>query len=371
MFGNARICQTLVVPLSSKKSTPSPKKPTSLKELAAYLGFSPATVSLVINRSPVANAIPQRTKDQIIAAAKKFNYRPNLLAKSLRTRRSFIVGVIVPEVSEGYEAAVLSGIEDHLLEEDYFYFVASHRHRNDLIEKYAQLFLDRNIDGLIAVDTPWNRKFDPPVVTISGNHSRPGITKVKLDHNKAAELALGHLQQLGHKAIAVIKGQKFSSDTDVRWNSITRAADKLGIKIPAKFVVQLAGASPTPEVGYRATKKLLASTSGGFTALFAFNDISAIGAIQALREAGIRVPEDVSVMGFDDIQSAAYQNPGLTTVRQPLRKMGETAAEILLKRIRKPDMKTPDFIVVEPELVVRGTTAAASGARARSTHYKD
>src|SRR5213595_3455846 len=107
----------------------------SQRKLADYLGLSPATVSLVINRSAVADSIPQETKERIFAAARKFNYRPNFFARSLRTQRSFTIGVMVPEVSEGYAALVLSGIEDHLLQEGYFYFVASHRHRADLIDE--------------------------------------------------------------------------------------------------------------------------------------------------------------------------------------------------------------------------------------------
>jgi DNA-binding LacI/PurR family transcriptional regulator len=122
--------------------------------------------------------------------------------------------------------------------------------------------------------------------------------------------------------------------------------------------VQLESESPTPQPGYEMASKLL-QAGHRFTALFAFNDISALGAIRALREAGRRVPEDVSVIGFDDIQSAAYQNPGLTTIRQPLREMGMTAAETLLKRINAAkNAEYPKNIVVEPELIVRGSTAA-------------
>jgi DNA-binding LacI/PurR family transcriptional regulator len=122
--------------------------------------------------------------------------------------------------------------------------------------------------------------------------------------------------------------------------------------------VQLEGDSPSPQTGYKATRKLLAAAEA-FSALFTFNDISAMGAIRALRESGLRVPEDVSVVGFDDIQSAAYQNPGLTTVRQPLREMGRTAAEILLRRIRRPGLDLHDRYTVEPELIVRETTCPA------------
>src|ERR1700674_533944 len=283
-------------------------KPVSLKELAERLGLSPATVSLVINRSPVADSIPQDTKDRILAAVRKYKYRPNFFARSLRAQRSFTIGGIVPEVSDGYSASVMSGVEDHLLQEGYFYFVASHRHRADLIDEYPQLFLARSVDGLIAVDTPWHHDLSVPVVTVSGHNEVKDVTNIILDHQRAAEIALKHLVQLKHRKIAFIKGQEFSSDTEVRWNAIAEMARRLQLPVCPKLTVQLEGDSSSPELGYKVTKRLLASRER-FTALFAFNDISAIGAILALREAGLQVPKDVSVVGFDDIQSAAFQNP--------------------------------------------------------------
>ncbi|HUA14472.1 MAG TPA: LacI family DNA-binding transcriptional regulator [Verrucomicrobiae bacterium] len=342
------------------------RKPVSLKELASRLGLSPATVSLVINGSRVADSIPQETKDRIFAAVRKYKYRPNFFARSLRAQRSFTIGVIVPEVSDGYSASVMSGVEDHLLQEGYFYFVASHRHRTDLIDEYPRLFLERSVDGLIAVDTPWTLILSVPVVTVSGHNQVKGVTNIVLDHKRAAEVALKHLFQLGHRQIAFIKGQEFSSDTAVRWANIECVARQMGLPIPPALVAQLEGDSPSPQPGYKAAKKLLAANRP-FTALFAFNDISAMGAIRAFREAGLQVPWDVSVVGFDDIQSAAYQNPGLTTVRQPLREMGRIAAETVLRRITRPgtDLHAAER-TVEPELIVRETTRRVPGAAASS-----
>jgi DNA-binding LacI/PurR family transcriptional regulator len=285
--------------------------------------------------------LPQDTKDRIFAAARKFKYRPNFFARSLRTQRSFTIGVIVPEVSDGYSASVMRGVEDYLLQEGYFYFVASHRHRADLIDEYPRMLLERSVDGLIAVDTPCHLNLSVPVVTVSGHNDVKGVTNIVLNHQRAAELALKHLFHLGHRRIAFMKGQEFSSDTEVRWANIQRVAQQLGLTVNPRLVTQLEGDSPSPQLGYMATKVLLASGEA-FTALFAFNDISAMGAIRALRESGWQVPEDVSVVGFDDIQSAAFQNPSLTTVRQPLREMGRAAAEILLKRIN------PNFTTSTP-----------------------
>jgi LacI family transcriptional regulator len=343
---------------SGKKSS-RVQNPTSLRHLADHLGFSPATVSLVLNRSSHADSIPEETKERILAAARKLNYRPNFLARSLRTRRSFTVGVVVPEISEGYTATVLGGIEDYLLEEGYFYFVTSHRHRADLIEEYPKMFLDRNVDGVIAIDTPWHHALPVPVATISGHNQAPGVTNIVLDHDRASELALQHLLHLGHRKIAFIKGQQFSSDTEVRWKANMEAAMRLGLEVRSKLTVQLGEDSPSPQVGYKAVKKLIHAREP-FTAIFAFNDISALGAMRALRHSNLHVPEDVSVVGFDDIQSASHSSPELTTVKQPLRKMGRIAAEVVLRGVGQPSAKWgAKQIVVEPEFIVRQSTAKA------------
>jgi DNA-binding LacI/PurR family transcriptional regulator len=339
------------------------EKKINLKILADHLGLSPATVSLVMNRSSMAHSIPKGTQDLIRATARKFNYRPNFFARSLRTRRTFMLGVVVPEVSEGYAALVMSGIEDHLLQEGYFYFVASHRHRSDLMDEYPRLMVERSVEGIIAVDTPWHQEVPVPVVTVSGHNKAPGVSNVVLDHERAAELALSHLLKLGHCRIAFIKGQAFSSDTEERWNAIVRTGQQHKLAIVPELTIQLHGDVSTPDLGFRVTQKLLARKAP-FTALFAFNDISAIGAIRALREHGLRVPEDVSVMGFDDIQSAAFQNPALTTVKQPLRKMGAIAAQAVLHRIQAGDHNgRAEQIMIEPELIVRDSTSACVAAR--------
>src|SRR6202047_330580 len=264
----------------------------SLKFLAEHLGLSPATVSLVINRSPAAKSIPHRTQERIQRAARELNYRPNFMARSLRSQRSFSVGVVVPEISEGYAALVMSGIEDHLLEEGYFYFVVSHRHRSDLIEEYPRLLQQRSVEGLIAVGTACHEGVSIPVVAVSGHRELPGVTNIVLNHARAARLAVEHLAQLGHRKIAFIKGQAFSSDTQVRSDAVRHAVQQMNLTVDDRLVGQLEGESSSPELGYEVTRKLLRADDS-FTALLAFNDISAIGAFRALREAGRRIPEDV------------------------------------------------------------------------------
>jgi len=331
-------------------------KPVGLKDLAKYLGLSTATISTVLNATPKASEIPMATQERILAAAEKFNYRPNALARSLRGMRSHTVGVLVPEISEGYGALILGSVGDYLPNKGYFFFVATHRRKAELLDEYPELLRQRSVEGFIVVDTALEKPLPLPTVVISGHRTHAGITNIVLNHDHAAHLALEHLVQLGHERIAFIKGQPFSSDSETRWKSIERAAESLGIVVREELVVQLEIDTFSPYVGYPVMRRLLQRTRD-FTALFAYNDLSAIGALRALRDFGLRVPEDVSVVGFDDINSAAFQIPSLTTVRQPLDKMGAMAGEILLERIQGG--VNPVEVTVDPELVIRESTAPA------------
>jgi len=336
-----------------------PLKSTSLKELSAILKLSQSTVSRVINGEGDKFRIARETQQRVLHAAAVHGYSANTVARSLRQKRSYTVGVIVPEISEGYSTAVLGGIEDELLKDGFFYFVVSHRHRADLLKGYPRMMLARAVEGIIAVDTPIEDELPIPVVSVSGHQHRDGMVNIELDHAQAAHLALSHLKTLGHKRIAFIKGQVFSSDTDRRWRAITEAAKALEIGIHPQLVRQLQSGDPGPGPGTDVTRQLLQAQQP-FTALFAFNDVTAMGAILALREAGLRVPKDISVVGFDDVLAASTYSPPLTTVRQPLRNMGQTAASTLLAMIREEAPHTqPATITVYPNLVVRKSTAPA------------
>ncbi len=343
-----------VSPLSTKVHSQGSVK---LKDLAAHLGLSQSTVSRVMNDAGDEYRIAPETQKRILQAAALFNYEPNAVARQLRNKRSFTVGVIVPEISEGYASAVLGGIEDALLQEKYFYFVVSHRHRPDLLKGYPRLLLSRAVEGIIAVDTPIEDDLPVPVVAVSSHKHRKGVVAIELDHLTAARYALNHLSALGHRRIAFIKGQSFSSDTAARWNAIRKVCVELDIAIDPQLVVQLEGVVPGPEPGHQATRALIARDRP-FTAIFSFNDVSAMGAIAALHEAGLHVPRDVSVVGFDDIPASATIRPSLTTVRQPLYDMGSTAAVHLLRLIRDGNpASAPQSILVTPTFMQRHSTA--------------
>ena len=349
----------------SKPGTgPQPGQPTSLRTLGEYLNLSPATISLVLNNAPGVRSIPQETRDRVIEAAAKFDYRPSFYARSLRKRQSFSVGVLVPELSDGYATAVLDGVEEFLIEEGYFYLTASHRRRPDLIEEYPRLLMERSVEGFIVIDTILEKSLALPTVVVAGHRPIEGVTNVVLDQRRAAELALRHLYQLGHRQIAFMRGGSHSSDADERWTCLMAVAHELKLTVPAQYSVELQLRVSTPELGFAPTNELI-QRGCEFTALVAYNDIAAIGAIRALMNHGLRVPEDVSVVGFDDIQGAAFHNPSLTTIRQPLRQMGVVAARILLQRIRG-QATFPDVVPIHPELVIRESTCPPPVRRARA-----
>jgi LacI family transcriptional regulator len=337
-----------------KKSAFRAEPKVTLKTVAAHLGLTAGTVSAALNNSPAARSIPERTKKRILQAAKDLNYRPNYFARSLRLQRTYTIGVIAEEIGDAYGSLVISGIEEYLRRHNFFFLTVIHRHDPKLLHTYAQMLVTRGVEGFITTDTSITEKLELPTIAVAGHGSAEGVTNVILDHKLAARLALAHLAELGHKEIALLKGHPSSSDSAVRWAAVCETAAELGLRIRPELTVQIDSTVSTPQLGYPFAKQLLARKHP-FTALFAYNDISAIGAIWALREAGLRVPEDVSVLGFDDIPAAAFNNPGLTTIRQPLERMGQIAAKTLIDLIEGKAEYVSE-IAIEPELIVRAST---------------
>jgi DNA-binding LacI/PurR family transcriptional regulator len=354
-----------------KGKSSTPPGHVNLRMLAEHLELSQTTVSLVLNNSPSAKSIPQETRQRVMDAAERLNYRPNYFARSLRQSRSMSVGVLAPDLSEGYFTRVMSGVVHELTSAHYFYFTACHDWNKDLIEQYPRMLVERAVDGFLLLNTPAEGIQVPvPVVAISAHSPAPNVTNIVLDHHSAVEQALKHLYDLGHRRMAFMRGPRAIPDSEYRWEAIQEVAREMGLKIDPANVIRIdaegwsmkTGYHPmTPEIGYRPMKALL-EKHRAFTAVFCFNDIAALGAIRALKDAGCSVPEDVSVVGFDDIQSAAYSTPSLTTVRQPLTEMGMRGAQILLDRIANRDKEYPAEITMEPALVVRESTAAVNSA---------
>ena len=330
----------------------------TLKSVAEHVGLTASTVSAVLNNSAAARSVPEHTKQRILAASRELNYRPNYLARSLRVQRTYTIGVIARDLGDAYAAMIISGIERYLRQQSFFFLTVAHHNDKKLLDTYSHILMQRGVEGLISVDTLLGESLSLPTIAIAGHRPVEGVTNILLDHRRAGLLALQHLFDLGHREIAFMKGPHYSADSTDRWKAILEVARDLGISVRPELTIQLEGDLSTPEVAYPATKAFLLGQKRRFTAVFAFNDNSALGAISALQEAGLHVPNDVSVVGFDDIKMAPYSNPPLTTVRQPLLRMGEIAARSLLSQIKNSEEYVAE-ILIEPEFVVRKSTAKA------------
>ena len=330
----------------------------NLRTLAEHLGLSQTTVSLVLNNTTASRSIPQATQLRVREAAAQLQYKPNYFARSLRSNRSQAIGILTPDLSEGYFTLVMNGVQRELLNAQYFYFTACHDWRPERMTKYPALLADRSVDGFLLLNTQVEIDLPVPVVAISSHLNQTGITNLCLDHERAAKIALKHLFELGHRAIAFMRGPALIPDSQYRWLGIKKAARMLGLQLIPERIVSLDEANTSPQIGYQKTQELLARRVP-FTALFCFNDGTAMGAMRALEEEGMRVPEDVSVIGFDDVISASYIRPSLTTVRQPLFEMGMRGAQVLLQRIADPQLSVPSEILFEPELMIRESSGPA------------
>jgi LacI family transcriptional regulator len=341
-----------------------PTQRITLKALAARLDLSRTTISMILNDVPDAKRFPEETRVRVVETAKKLGYRPNYFARSLGKKRNYLIGVIAPDFGDGFEAALLAGFERRLLDTGYTSLVSTHFWVESRLERHIQTLCDRGVEGLLLINSVPSDPPGVPVVMICSNRSPIWSTRVSIDNGFGIQATINHLVGLGHKEIAFIQGPERSGDTADRWNAVLKACQDHGIRVDPALTVQLellGGTGPLhPEEGRIATQKLLARNKR-FTALVAYNDMSALGAMSALREAGRRIPEDVSVMGFDDIELASIAYPPLTTIRQPLRDMGATAAEVLIRKINSSE--TVKNISVRPELVIRSTTCPPSPDR--------
>jgi LacI family transcriptional regulator len=337
----------------------------TLKFIAEYLGLSPTTISVVLSNSPLASTIAAPTKLRIWEAVEKFQYRPNLFARSLQSKRSYSVAVLVPEIGDEFSSMLISGIESKLGEAKFNYFVESHRFAPAQIENSPDTLMDRLVEGMIFINTPLKKPMPVPVVAISDITRAPGVNRIVIDNYGIARIGLEHLKALGHVRVAFFKGPEQNGDTEARWAAILRASHELGLEVRPGLAVTLGTYFSANQIsmmqrGYDAAAMLLRDRKR-FTAVLAFNDKSAIGAVRAIQDQGLQVPRDISVIGVDDLEFSAYVSPRLTTIRQPLISMGAAAASTLLRQIQGEDV--PEETVLQPELVVRESTGPASTSR--------
>jgi LacI family transcriptional regulator len=342
----------------------------TIRDVAKESGFSSTTVSIVLNNAPLARYIPAVTKKRIERAAQKLGYRPNQFARSLRSKRSHTVGVMVFDMTDPYCTLVLRGIENTLYQATYLPILTDAHNDRARFERYLEMLLDRRIEGLIVLAN-WLfvdinllgdlEKNSIPTAMIGCELKTDSMSSVVVDNEVGGYTALEHLHSLGHRKIAFIRGPKTLADSSPRWRGIRNYAKGCGLELDQRLIVDLPE-SRDPlssfEVGQKLTEDLIKSKRP-FTAILAFDDMTAFGAIRALARSGMRVPEHCSVIGFDDVAVSALYTPPLTTVRQPMEAMGASAATIVLDGINavleKRDVPAAHRRV-GPELVVREST---------------
>ncbi len=339
----------------------------TLKDVAEHCGVSVATVSLVLNEAPWSKHVAADTKKRVLQAARQLGYRPDLVARSLRNRRSQNIGVVVFDITDPYCSLVLKGIEDRLYEDGYMPMIGDLQNDSRRFDRCVGMLTGRRMEGLILIANPLylesdiielGRRLDAPLVIV-GHALSPGtISSVTIDNSHGTRLVMEHLHGLGHRKFAFIRGPKGMVDSEPRWRGMAEFIGAAGLFIDPDLVVDIEGLNSSYEECYRLTERLL-PRKRDFTALAAFDDLSAFAAIGALAKAGLRVPQHVSVTGFDDIPGAGFYNPPLTTVRQAMEHQGTIAAETIAAMIsRREEQKKPKPIhrAVIPQLIVRDST---------------
>jgi DNA-binding LacI/PurR family transcriptional regulator len=342
----------------------------TIREVAKESGFASATVSIVLNNAPLARYIPEATKNRIVRAAKKLGYRPNVFARTLRNQRTHTVGVMVFDMTDPYCIPILRGIENTLYEASFLPILTDVHNERSRFERYLEMLLDRRVEALIIVAN-WLfvdvnvlgdlEKSNVPTAMIGRELKAGSVSSVTVDNEFGANAAIEHLYSLGHRRIAFIRGPRHITDTAPRWKGIRNFAAAKNLEIDPNLVVDLPESSDplsSFDAGYALTQKLV-QQGHSFTALMAFDDVTALGAIRALHHAGVKVPEQCSVIGFDDISHSSFITPALTTIRQPMPDMGQMAVNIVAENISAIQQQERVAAVhrkLVPQLITREST---------------
>lgn len=342
--------------------------PVTLRDLARQVGVHPSTVSRVLSGDPAAR-LSQATRARILHLAAATGYRPNRLARSLKIQRTHILGMLIPDITNPFFSGLLRAVEDAAGAAGYNVILCNTDDSGARFEQHLRVLVEGHLDGLLIATA---RRSDPPIdglrargmpyVLVNRRRDDPDDSWVVSDDRHGVRLAVAHLASLGHRRIAHIAGVAGISTAAARQAAFREAMAEHGLPVDERLVVGDGGF--TEAAGERGMARLLTVLAARRpTALFAANDLAALGAIAAARAAGLRVPEDLSVVGYNDIPLARQIEPRLTTVRVPLYEMGRLAAETLIRRLGGrpgPDEK-PEHVVLPVELVVRGSTAPLRG----------
>jgi LacI family transcriptional regulator len=335
----------------------------TIKDIAKRANVSTATVSYVVNGS---RTVSPELVERVQHAVAEFGYAPNAVARSLRQARTRTIGLVIEDNANPFFAEIAKGVEDQAYGRGYSVLLCNSNKEPDREHRYLDLLLTRRVDGLVFFSTTGTaERLGPfvaqgiPVVAFYRDVRDLPVDTIKVDNSLIGYTATQHLIELGHQAIACIQPAMVAGASARRVDGYRRAMQEAGLEVNQRLVTRgdnlLSG-------GRRATWELLHEVDMPFTAIFACNDAMAIGSLAALHEAGLTVPRQVSVVGVDDIQLAAYAQPALTTVAQPKLEAGALAVDFLIERLNGSEAP-PRNVVLDTHLVVRDSTAAAPGPR--------
>jgi len=334
-----------------------PRSRVTIREVAALAGVSHQTVSRVINQN---ERVSPGTRQKVLAAIDELGYSPNATARDMARGNTHTFACLSPNLTDYTFASIIEGAETEARLDNYFLISASAPDEDTFQCLVEQLVTSRRTDGLLVINPYTDQRYQHlpagvPTVFIGARPNSETVDAVALDDRGAATMAVQHLLELGHRRIALISGPAAEDCTQDRQTAFLNSLSAYGVSADPDLIVEGDWSATS---GFEAAVKL-SHRSKLFTALFAMNDRMAIGAIRALRERGARVPQDISVIGFDDLPLASYFDPPLTTMRQDMFGIGREAARLLIRAVEQPDLPRHQ-LRIPAELVVRGSTAAIS-----------
>ena len=329
-------------------------------------------MSIALNGVSPSENLREETKRQIFETARRLGYRPSESAQVLRRGRSNSIGIVVFDIADPFCTLILRGIDVELKKTGYLPIVMDAHNSLDRFKQYVEMLVHRRVEGLIVVANWLFIKLDAlksvverklPAVVVGRDMHQSGISSVLVDNEAGGYLALRHIYELGHRNIGFLLGPTQLGDSIPRWAGTRRFAAEAGLSLRKTNIKRLPDLSD-PLSGFSAGRELtldLLQTRPEITAMVAFDDLSAFGAIRALADSGRSVPNDCSVIGFDDVPMSALTTPGLTTIRQPMLEMGSFAFETVFSRLRstssvQAQTANAGIKLMQPELVLRGST---------------
>jgi DNA-binding LacI/PurR family transcriptional regulator len=327
----------------------------TIRDVASRAGVSHQTVSRVINQN---ERVSPETRQKVLAAIDELAYSPNAIARYMAKGSTRTFACLSPNLTDYTFASIIEGAETEARQANYLLISASAPDADTFRSLVEQLVFSRRTEGLMVINPYADLRFqrlpqNVPTVFVGARPSSDSIDSVSLDDRGAAALAVQHLLGLGHRRIALIGGPAVEDCTQDRQAAYLELLESCGVNPDPALIVEGDWSATS---GYEAVEKLC-SDGIPFTALFAMNDRMAIGAIRALRQHGAHVPQDISVIGFDDLPLASYFDPPLTTMRQDMFGIGQEAARLLIRALEQPDLPRCQ-LRLPAELVVRSSTAA-------------